>query len=42
MKTVAFFNNKGGVGETTLVAHLAWMFAGLARRIGAEIGVRVP
>lgn len=27
MKTIAFFHNKGGVGETTLVYHLAWMFA---------------
>lgn len=25
MKTVAFFNNKGGVGKTTLVYHLSWM-----------------
>ncbi|MBE7451579.1 MAG: ParA family protein [Kofleriaceae bacterium] len=24
---VAFFNNKGGVGKTTLVYHLAWMLA---------------
>ena len=27
MRTVAFFNNKGGVGKTSLVSHLAWMFA---------------
>lgn len=33
MKTLAFFNNKGGVGKTTLVYHLAWMFA--------EIGLSV-
>ncbi|HBH28488.1 MAG: ParA family protein [Desulfofustis sp. PB-SRB1] len=24
---VAFFNNKGGVGKTSMVYHLAWMFA---------------
>lgn len=27
MKTIAFFNNKGGVGKTSLIYHLAWMFA---------------
>lgn len=27
MTSVAFFNNKGGVGKTTLVYHLAWMMA---------------
>ncbi len=26
VKTVAFFNNKGGVGKTTLVYHLGWMY----------------
>jgi len=33
MKTVAFFNNKGGVGKTSLIYHLSWMYA--------ELGVRV-
>ena len=27
MKIISFFNNKGGVGKTSLVYHLAWMFA---------------
>ena len=27
MKTIAFFNNKGGVGKTSLMYHLAYMFA---------------
>ena len=27
MKTIAFFNNKGGWGKTSLVYHLSWMFA---------------
>jgi chromosome partitioning protein len=29
MKIIAFFNNKGGVGKTTLVYHLAYMFSRL-------------
>ena len=35
MKTVAFFNNKGGVGKTSLVYHLAWMFAELGLNVVA-------
>lgn len=27
MKTVAFFNHKGGVGKTSLAYHLVWMYA---------------
>jgi len=27
VKTIAFFNNKGGVGKTSLIYHLAWMLA---------------
>lgn len=33
MKTLAFFNNKGGVGKTTLLYHLAWMFGDLGKRV---------
>ncbi|MDQ6783610.1 MAG: AAA family ATPase [Actinomycetota bacterium] len=33
MPVVAFFNNKGGVGKTTLVYHVAWMLR--------ELGVKV-
>ena len=32
MKSIAFFNNKGGVGKTTLLYHLAWKFAQLGVR----------
>lgn len=33
MKTIAFFNNKGGVGKTSLVYHLAWMYADRGLRV---------
>lgn len=33
MRTIAFFNNKGGVGKTTLVYHIAWMMAKLGHRV---------
>lgn len=33
MKSIAFFNNKGGVGKTSLVYHLAWMYADLGQRV---------
>jgi len=35
VKTIAFFNNKGGVGKTTLVYHLAWMYAELGYSVVA-------
>ena len=37
MKTtvIAFFNNKGGVGKTSLVYHLAWMYADMGLRVVA-------
>ena len=33
MKTIAFFNNKGGVGKTSLVYHLAWMLSEMKYRV---------
>lgn len=30
---IAFFNNKGGVGKTSLVYHLAWMYADLGYNV---------
>lgn len=33
MRTIAFFNNQGGVGKTTLVYHIAWMCAELDQRV---------
>jgi cellulose biosynthesis protein BcsQ len=32
---LTFFNNKGGVGKTSLVYHLAWMYANLGLRVVA-------
>ena len=32
---LTFFNNKGGVGKTSLIYHLAWMFASLHKRVVA-------
>lgn len=33
MPTIAFFNNKGGVGKTSLVFHLSWMFRQLGHTV---------
>ena len=33
MKTIAFFNNKGGVGKTSLVHHLAWMLSDTGKTV---------
>lgn len=35
MRTITFFNNKGGVGKTTLVYHLSWMCAELGYHVVA-------
>ncbi|HWU88602.1 MAG TPA: AAA family ATPase [Kofleriaceae bacterium] len=31
--TIAFFNNKGGVGKTSLVYHMAWMYADMGHAV---------
>lgn len=31
--TIAFFNNKGGVGKTSMVYHLSWMFSDRGLRV---------
>ena len=33
MTTIGFFNNKGGVGKTSLVFHIAWMLSDLGFRV---------
>lgn len=33
MKTIAFFNNTGGVGKTSLVYHLAWMMKEIGKTV---------
>ena len=33
MKTIVFFNNKGGVGKTSMVYHTAWMLRELGMRV---------
>lgn len=33
MTSIAFFNNKGGVGNTSLVYHCAWMLARMGKRV---------
>ena len=33
MRIIAFFNNKGGVGKTTLVYHIAWMMMELGKKV---------
>ncbi len=33
MNTLAFFNNKGGVGKTTLAYHVSWKLADRGRRV---------
>jgi chromosome partitioning protein len=35
MTTIGFFNNKGGVGKTSLVFHIAWMLSDLGYRVVA-------
>jgi chromosome partitioning protein len=35
VRTIAFFNNKGGVGKTSLVYHLSWMYGDLGLNVVA-------
>ena len=43
MKTIAFVTTRGGVGKTSLVYHLAWMYAELGLSvIAADLDLRRP
>jgi cellulose biosynthesis protein BcsQ len=33
MKSIVFFNNKGGVGKTTTVYHIAWMLSEMGEKV---------
>ena len=33
MKILTFFNNKGGVGKTTMVYHIAWMLSEKGQKV---------
>lgn len=33
LPVLTFFNNKGGVGKTSLIYHLAWMYSSLGKRV---------
>ena len=33
MKTITFFNNKGGVGKTSLAYHVSWMLKELGYKV---------
>jgi chromosome partitioning protein len=32
---LTFFNNKGGVGKTSLVYHLSWIFSEMGKKVVA-------
>lgn len=33
MKIVSLFNNKGGVGKTTLAFHLSWILSEMGKKV---------
>ena len=34
---ITFFNKKGGMGKTSMIYHLAWMFSELGLRVIAAV-----